>query len=133
MNRRTTTCQCLLCGTYVGKQEYCAACRKVVHAQRRDQAFADYPEAAAVATAAGMTLCQRYDTSYRMYSHYQLFDGPKVWNLYPGNLNIWPSGLDVPVHWRLLDVVDAATRLCVDAERALELAAREMGLTDEGD
>jgi len=87
----------------------------VVHSQRRDQAFADYPEATEMAAAVGMTLCQRYDPNYRIYSHYQLFDGPKVWNLYPGNLNIWPSELQVPTDWRLLDVVDAATRLRVDA------------------
>ncbi len=84
-----------------------------------------------MAKAVGMTLRQHYDAAYRIYSHYQLFDGPRVWNMYPGNLNIWPSGLDVPVHWRLLDVVDAATRLRVDAERSLELAAASAGLAPE--
>ena len=112
MNRRTTTGWCLRCGVKVGRQEYCKACRRIVHGARRDQAFADYGAARAAAAEAGLELRQFYDKGYGYYSHYQLWAGRLVWNLFPGNLYMKPR-LPVPVEWRLMDVVEAAARTLV--------------------
>jgi len=71
-----------------------------------------------MANAVGLCLRKNDDV------HYQLFDDTNnhVWNIYPGNLNLCGEWGQPAVElglgdkdWRLMDVVDAATRLRVDA------------------
>lgn len=80
--------------------------------QRRADAAAEYGDASQLAAEAGLSLLRRSD------SHYQLWGGGRLLNVYPGNQRLYRDSsfppfpkLTIPAgDWTLTDVVRAAIR-----------------------